>query len=186
MKRFTVVLIALLLGGCALVQRIEAEKQAKELAERNAQLIEQTKAAAAECNTTFRKGNAKIEVDRVKCLNDALTISMPVYGGYQDLVGAYMADRLVIAEKVQSGKMTWAEGNAAIAQRWTEAMNAGEQRANARNAVGAQMAGAVAQQQTAQAANTAAWASMMEAMKPAPNPSVTCTHIPGSITTTCN
>jgi hypothetical protein len=109
------------LGGCGIAQRIEAEKQAKELAERNAQLIEQSNAAIADCNTNFQKGNPKIQVARVKCLNDALSIRMATFGNDKDLVAAFMADRMVIAEKIQNGKMTFAEGDAASAQRWSQA-----------------------------------------------------------------
>ena len=92
-------------------------------------------------------------------------------------------------EIIQNGKMTIAEGNAAIAQRWSQAVSEAEQRTNARNSVIAQGNAAAAQQQAAAAANTAAWASMIQATKPPPvtpvvNPRVTCIHT-GNITT-CN
>jgi hypothetical protein len=154
---------ALALGDCGIAQRIEAEQHAKEIAERNAQLVEQSKAAVADCNTNFPKGNPKIEVARIKCLNDALAIRMPAFGNDRDLVEAFMADRAVIAERIQNNKMTLTEGEAAIAQRWSQAVNEAEQRRNARVSANAQMVGAVAQQRAASAANTAAWASVMEA-----------------------
>jgi hypothetical protein len=155
----------LALGGCGIAQRIEAEQHAKEIAERNAQLIEQSKAAIADCNTNFPKGNPKIEVARMKCLNDAVAIRMPAFGYDKDIVEAFMADRMLIAEKMQNSKMSYTEGEAAIAQRWEQAVNEAEQRRNARVSANAQMVGAVAQQQAASAANTAAWASVIEASK---------------------
>ena len=175
MRAILILTWALALGGCAIAQRIEAEKQAKETAERNAQLVEQSKAAIADCNTNFPKGNPKIEVARIKCLNDAVTIRMPAFGTDQDLVATFLAERAVIAEKIQTGKMTLVEGEAAIAQRWSEAVNQSEQRRNASMSARAQMVGAVAQQQAASAANTAAWASVMEASKPPPSVNQTVT-----------
>jgi hypothetical protein len=194
MCRVWILFCALALSGCGIAQQIQAQEQAKKQAEINAQLVDQAKAAAAACDTNFPKGNPKIEIARVKCLNDAMTIMMPVFGPDQDLAGAFMADRAVIAEKTQNGKMTFAEGNAAIAQRWSQAVSESQQRRNAAMSTNAQVAGAVAQQQAAAAANTAAWASMIQATKPPPltpvvpvvNPSFTCTHFPGSPTTTCN
>jgi DNA-directed RNA polymerase beta' subunit len=174
-RTILVLTCALALGGCAIAQRIEAEKQAKELAERNKALIEQSKAAMADCNTNFPKGNPKIEVARIKCLNEAMAIRMPALGIYQDLVGAYLTDRMLIAEKIQNGKMTLTEGEAAIAQRWSEAVNQIEQRRNARTVANAQMVGAEAQQRAADAANTAAWAAVMEASQPAPSINQTVT-----------
>lgn len=72
-----------------------------------------------------------------------------------------MAKRMAIAEQMQSGKMNFAEGEAAITEKWSQAVSESQQRANARNSV-------TAQQQTAAAANTAAWAAMAQATKPPP------------------
>jgi hypothetical protein len=170
-------LLSTALSACGLAQRMEAEKQNKEL-------VARSDAALADCEANFPKGNPKIEVARVKCLNDAVLIRMPTFGTDQDLAAAFMAQRLVIAEQMQSGKLSFAEGSAAIAEKWSQAVSQSQQRANARNSV-------AAQQQTAAAANTAAWAAMAQATKPPPmqpivNPTITCTHFPGSVTTTCN
>jgi hypothetical protein len=99
-----------------------------------------------------------------------------------------MADRLVIAEKMQNGKMTIAEGNAAISARWSQAVSEAEQRTNARNSV-------ISQQNAANAQNLAAAAAIMQATRPPPvqlppaaapvvNPSFTC--IRNGNVTTCN
>jgi hypothetical protein len=115
-------------------------------------------------------------------LNDAMAIGLPAMPD-QDLVSAYMAERIVIAEQVQAGKMTLDEGVATITARWSQVISENQQRANARNSVAAQQDAAAAQQ-------AAAWAAIAQANKPAPmpaiNPTVTCTHFPGSVTTTCN
>jgi hypothetical protein len=42
----------------------------------------------------------------MKCLNDALAIHMPLFGTDQDLIQTFMADRMVIAEKIEKGEMT--------------------------------------------------------------------------------
>jgi hypothetical protein len=77
--------------------------------------------AVASCNANIAAGNPKTIVARMKCLNDAMTIRMPLFGNDQDLALAFMADRMVVAERVQNGKMTLAEGDAAIAEKWSAA-----------------------------------------------------------------
>jgi hypothetical protein len=191
---FVAVAACLALSGCGIAMQIQAQEQAKKQAAVNAQLVAQSDAAKADCDVKFPPGNAKQAVVRRKCLNDAFSIRLPTLGADQDLAQAVMADAMVIAEKVQNGKMTIAEGNAAIAERWSQAVSESQQRANARNSVMAEQNAAAAQQQAAAAANTAAFASMIQATKPPPitpvvpvvNPSFTCTHFPGSPTTTCN
>ncbi len=194
-RTICVALFAMTLAGCGIAARIEAEKQAKERAAQMHELVEQSKAAVADCNVNFPKGNPKIEVARVKCLNDAMIIRMPTFGTDQDLARVYLADRAMIAERIQSGKMTLAEADAALAEKWSALVSESKQRANARGSVIAQRNMAAAQQQAADAANTAAWASMIEATKPPPmappptpviNPTITCFHPPGSPFSTCN
>ena len=188
MRVVAVLALVLLLAGCGIAQRMEAQNQAEQQAAQNAQLIEQSKAGMADCDVRFPPGNAKQAVVRRQCINDAFSIRLPTFGPDQDIARSVMADAMVIAERVQAGKMTVAEGGAAVAERWSQAVSESQQRVNARNSVMAQQNVAAAQQQAAAAASTAAFASMMQASKPAPvvNPSVTCTHFPGSVTTTCN
>lgn len=186
MRIIVALALALTLAGCGIAQRIQAQEQAKQQAALNAQLVEQSKASMAECDVKFPPGNAKTSVVRRKCINDAFAIRMPTFGSDQDLAQAVMAESMVIAEQVQNGKMTVAQGNAAIAERWSQAVSESQQRANARNSVMAQQSAAAAQEQAAAAANTAAFASMIQATKPAPvvNPGFTCVHT-GNITS-CN
>jgi hypothetical protein len=114
MGRVCVVLLALALSGCGIAKRMEALEQAKQLAA-------QSDAALAECNAKFPAPNPKTVVARVKCLNDAMAIRMPLFGTDQDLALAYMADRMMVAEKIENGKMTMVEGNAAVAEKWSPA-----------------------------------------------------------------
>jgi hypothetical protein len=176
-----VIAVGLLLAGCGIAQRIQAQKEAKEQAARNAELIERSKAAMADCNVKFQPANPKTAVARRKCVNDGFAIQMPALTSDQDLAQRVMAESMAIAEQVQAGKITVVQGNAAVAERWSQAVSESQQRANARNSVAAQQNVAAAQQQAADAANTAAWASMIQAAK---NPTVTCVH--NANITTCN
>jgi hypothetical protein len=147
--------LSLALAGCGTAPRVQADDQAKQQAAVNPRLIEQSKAAMAACDATFPAGNPKTAVARRKCINDGFAIRLPSFGPDQDLVRAVMADGMVIAEQVQSGKMTIAEGNAAIAEKWSKAVTESQRRANSKNSVLAQQSAAAAQQQSAAAAEAA-------------------------------
>jgi len=144
---------------------MQAQEQAKQLAS-------QSDLAIGDCNAKLPPDNPKTVVARTKCLNDAMAIRMPLFGTDQDLAQAFMADRMMVAEKVQNGKMTMAEGNAAIAEKWSQAVSESQRRRNATLFVAAQQAAAAAQGSAA----SAAWAAMARP--------VTCMHT-GNMTT-CN
>ena len=124
---------SLALSGCAVAPRVQADDQAK--AADNAQLIEQSKAAMAACDAKFPAGDATTAVVRRKCINDGFAIKLPIFGPDQDLVRGVMADSMVIAGQVQTGKMTIAGGNAAIAEKWSKAVTESQRRANSKNSV---------------------------------------------------
>jgi hypothetical protein len=145
MYRVCIVLCALALSGCAAAMQIQAQEQAKKQAAINAQLVAQSDVAKADCNVKFPSDKPRQAVARRKCLNDAFSIKLPTFGADQDLIQAVLADDVVIAERVQNGKMTTADGNAAIAARWSQAVSESQQRANARNSVMAQDNAAAAQ-----------------------------------------
>lgn len=155
----TISVLGLALAGCGISQRAEREQQVQDLAARNAQLQEQGRIAVAACDAQYQKGNPKTAVARIKCLNDGLSIQLPTFGPDQDLVQAFMAERVVIAERIQAGKMTYAEGTAAIAEKWSQAVNVSQQRRDVTAAVAAQQSAAAAQQQ---AANLAAAGLIMQ------------------------
>jgi hypothetical protein len=155
----TVLIVALALTGCAVAQHIPADDQAKQQAADSAQLLQQSKTAMAACDSEFPAGNPKIAVARRQCINDGFTIRLPTFGPDQDLVRGVLADSMVVAEKVQDGTMTIAEGNAAIAEKWSQAVAASQKRANSKNSVLAQQSAMAAQQQ--QAGSPGAGATVM-------------------------
>ncbi len=138
----------LALSGCAIAPRAQADEPSKQPAAANARLIEQSKAAMAACDAKFPAGDPTTAVVRRQCINDGFAIKLPTFGPDQDLVRGVMADSMVIAGQVQSGKMTIAEGNAAIAEKWSKAVSESQRRANSKNSVLAQQSAAAAQQQS--------------------------------------
>jgi hypothetical protein len=143
-RQICVVFVALMIAGCGIARQYQAREQTQQL-----QL--QAKAANDDCNAKFPMGNPKIEVARVQCLNSTFAILMPTFGPDQDLAQVFMADRLVIAEQIQGGKIDLAEGNAEIAAKWSEVVSESQQRQMARQSV-------AAQEQSARAASLAALA----------------------------
>ena len=111
------------LAGCGIAHRTQAQDQANLQAARNAQLVTQSDFALADCNAKFPAGNPKIQVARMRCLNDALAIQMPIFGPYQDLMQTWMAARMAVAEQIQNRKMTIAEGDAIIAEKWSQVVS---------------------------------------------------------------
>jgi hypothetical protein len=150
-----VFVLGLALCGCGTAPRVQADDQTKQQAAVNARLIEESKAAMAACDAKFPAGDPKTAVVRRTCINDGFAIKLPTFGPDQDLVRAVMADSMVIAEQVQNGKMTIAEGNAAIAEKWSEAVTESQRRANSKNSVLAQQSAAAAQLPSAAAAEDA-------------------------------
>ena len=120
---------------------------------------EQSRTAVANCDFRYPKDNPKIAVARIKCLNEAFSIQLPTLTPDQDLAQSFMAERMVIAERIKAGKMTMAEGQAAMAEKWSQVVSASQQRRDAANAVGAQQDAAAAQQR---AANLAAVGLIMQ------------------------
>lgn len=172
-----VLAVGLALAGCSLAPHLPAEEPAKQQAAPNAQLMEQSKTAMAACDAQFPAGNPKTAVARRKCINDGFAIRLPTFGPDQDLVRGVLADSMVIAEKVQNGDMTIAEGNAAIAEKWSQAVTKSQQRANSKNSVLAQQSAAAGQQQGAAPATDAA-------IVPVDLPGFTCNQ--NGTAVTCN
>lgn len=167
--------VSLALCGCGTAPRVQADDQAKQQAAGNAQLIEQSKAAMAACDAKFPAGDPKTAVVRRKCINDGFAIRLPTFGPDQDLVRTVLADSMVIAEQVQSGKMTIADANAAMAEKWSKAVTESQRRANSKNSVLAQQSAAVVQQQQPAAADAAG-------VTPVDLPNFTCSQN-GNMTT---
>lgn len=175
-KAFTIA-VSLALCGCGVARQYQEAEQAK-------QLKAQAEAAVADCNGKYPAGNPKIEVTRVQCLNSAFAILMPTLGADEDLAQVFMADRLVIAEQIQSGKLDLAEGSAQIAAKWSEVVSESQRRQTARQSVAAQQAVASAQQTQAFAASLAA----INAAAPRPAPAPVIMQQPSTVRlqTSCN
>jgi hypothetical protein len=145
MHRICVALaLAALLVGCGIARQ-------RELAAQIAALREQSAAAMKECGEKFPPGNPKIAVARAQCVNGAFAILQPTMP-YPDLIQVFMADHLAVAEEVQIGRTTIAQGNAILAHKWSELV-AEEQRRNLANR------SVMAAEQQASAASSAAAAS---------------------------
>jgi hypothetical protein len=133
-----------------------ANYQAQQQAARAAQLNGQWKVAEQDCAKRFPVVTSQNVVPAVKCLDAAMEIIMPTYGSNQDLARTFMAQRLVIAEQIQSGKITPTEGVAATKQRWSEANTEAQRRNAIAQTAAAQQNAAAAQQRAAEAARAAA------------------------------
>jgi hypothetical protein len=99
-------LLVTALSGCA-------DYQAQQRAKAAAQLNEQYKAALQECKNKIPTVRPQNVVTATQCSNAAVAILLPTYGSNQDLTQTFMAQPLAIAQQVQSGKITAAEGAAA-------------------------------------------------------------------------
>ena len=159
-------MLCVLLAGCGIAARMQAEQHAKELRA-------QSDAAATACKSNFAADEPKTYLAKQRCLNDAVTIALPTLPN-QDLVLAYLADRVAIGEQVQAGKMTVAQGNAAIADKRSWMISEDQNRRNAATSVAAQVAGAAAAQQSAAAQQQAASTATMQALNPPMRAPVTC------------
>ena len=158
MRRLCVALaLAALIAGCGLARQ-------RELAAQMAALREQSAAAMKECGEKF----PKMAVTRAQCVNAALVIVQPTLP-YPDLLQVYMADHMVVAEDIQAGRTSIAQGNAVLARKWSELVGEEQRRRLANRTV-------TAQEQTAAAASSTAAASWQAA---GPR---TCNYGAGTIT----
>lgn len=144
----SVLLLAAVLAGCGLEQ-IAAQQRAAEL-KQQAQLAED------DCHARFPTENRTNVVAEMQCLNNATSIYLPALGSNADLVQAYMAYRMSIAEQYQNGQITQAQGLAMIREKWSQFLS----EAQHRNAVAQSVA---AQQQAAAAAEWQAFGQAVAA-----------------------
>jgi hypothetical protein len=130
LRALSFIALALTLCGCGLARQ-------RELQERNAALQEQSKAAMQECDAKFPKGVVATVVPRIQCLNDAMAIVRPTSRN-PDLLESFMASRSAIAERIQKGQITMAQGNEEIANKWSQVVAEDQRRALANRSVSAQ------------------------------------------------
>jgi hypothetical protein len=133
MRKFHLVslcVIASMLGGCGMIARHERqEAMAKAQAD--------VQAANAQCDEQFPPGHPEHAVARAKCGMDAAR-PLRQFATSPDLFDNFWAHRVLIAEKVQAGKLTVAEANVQIADLQTQLTNQDQQRNLANRSVGAQ------------------------------------------------
>jgi hypothetical protein len=129
-----VVALCATVGGCGLIAR-------KELQEKQQAAIAEMQAGFAECKARFPEGS-KQYVAKQQCDSAAAQVIRP-YMTYPDLFDRAQADRAVIAERLQAGRITVAEAKQATASKSQIAED--EQRRNlAARSVGAQESAAAA------------------------------------------
>lgn len=116
-----IVVLASVLCGCGLARQQEMRSE-------RAALKEQASAAAQECQAKFPPGVVTTAIARAQCVNDAVAITRPAWN-YPDLLNSFMATRMAVAERIQKGQITVAQGNEQIANKWSEVV-AEEQRRN--------------------------------------------------------
>jgi hypothetical protein len=125
MLRVFHIAIALTLVGCSLARppsstdgaTAQQANLAAAAAAQRATAKETFKTRASACTQKFQgQQNALM---RAQCVNDAMNVLLPVVP-YPDLLRTLMAYRLAVVEQYQSGKITLAQANAAIAQKVSE------------------------------------------------------------------
>jgi hypothetical protein len=130
MRILLFVMVAVFLSNCGIIREREMRAQAEELRAKSL-------AASQACDNTLPAGNPKTAMARAKCQTDALTILRPI-SPYPDLMDQYIASRIAIAERVQNGQVTIAQGNELITQKRSELIAEEQRRSLANRAVSAQ------------------------------------------------
>ena len=123
MRAFKTSMLCLLVGGCMMT----AQQQQQE---RIAQIKAESDRIFAECDTKFKKVKGQF-VNRATCMQPGLNLYRPLTP-YADLLDQEIALRMAVAEKLDSGKMTIAEGDLALTQGHSQVASE-EQRRNASN-----------------------------------------------------
>jgi hypothetical protein len=102
----------------------------------------QQESRLAACDVNFPPA-AKKYMDHAKCVNDAVNVIRP-FVPYPDLLDQDNANRMLMAERLQQGKMTPAEATQEMAQRRSQVLAEEQRRGLANRAVSAQESAAAA------------------------------------------
>ena len=145
MRAFCVaVVLGLTVASCGIARQARIQE-----------LQAQSLAASQRCDVSVPAGNAKTAVERAKCQTQAWAILRPIMP-YPDLLDLMIASRLTIAEQIQNGKLTIAQGNEQIAAKRSE-LAAEEQRRNLANRSVAAQEGMAAASQSAAGPHSCTW-----------------------------
>ena len=129
MRTLAVLALCAMVGGCGLIAR-------KELQEKQQAAIAEMQAGFIECKTRFPEGS-KQYVAKHQCDSAAAQLIRP-YMTYPDLFDREQADRAVLAERLQAGKMTLAEANQQATSNKSQIAEDEQRRNLAARSVGAQ------------------------------------------------
>jgi hypothetical protein len=135
-KLWVAAFIGLAVASCGLARQ-------REMQERATALNAQSQAAAEACNTTVPAGNPKTAVARARCQMDALEIRRPIVT-YPDLMDSFIATRMSVAEQIQNGRLTIAQGTEILANKNSELVSEEQRRNLSKRAVAAQESAAAA------------------------------------------
>ena len=135
MRLLGVLALCAVVGGCGLIAR-------KELQEKQQAAIAEMQAGFAECRSRFPDGS-KQYVAKQQCDTAAAQAIRP-FMTYPDLFDREQADRAVIAERLQGGKITLAEANQQAAAAHSQIAEDEQRRNLASRSVGAQESAAAA------------------------------------------
>jgi hypothetical protein len=130
MQAILAVFILLAVTGCGIVRQREFQARVDELKAKSHE-------AGQQCNVTWPPGDPKTAVSRAKCQGDALAIIRPI-APYPDVLDLFIASRITIAERLQSGQLTIAQANEAIAAKRSELVAEEQRRQLAKRALAAQ------------------------------------------------
>jgi tryptophanyl-tRNA synthetase len=112
------------LGGCGLAARAERQKQM-------AAAVATAQQGYADCKTQFPE-ESKQALDRNKCSYEVAKLNIRPFVTYPDLFDTDWAEKLAVAEKLQAGKITFAEANQQATEHHSQIV-AEEQRRNLSN-----------------------------------------------------
>jgi hypothetical protein len=135
------------------------------------ELLAQAKAAALACDEKLPAGNSRTAVARAQCQFEAAKISRPTVI-FPDLADTFWATRMRVAEEVQGGKLTIAQGNEIISNKNSEVTTEGQRRMAADRAISAQ-------ENANRAALFAAYMASLKPSTPPPNHSINCNSMSG-------
>jgi hypothetical protein len=135
-RRSLALLISVAVTGCGIIRQQQIDEQI-------AALRQQSALAFEDCNRRFLGENPKNAVSRAQCTNAAFAIIEPTLP-YPDLLHVFMTQNLAIAEDVQHGRLTVAQGNAAMMQKLSDLVGEEQRRSLTGRSVAAQESAAAA------------------------------------------
>jgi hypothetical protein len=162
------IVASLSLAGCGIIQRQQQQSQDADIRERRA-------AGMEDCKAKFQTSpTSKNHADRARCIVDMENSLPSLSGAMPDLVQLRQANTILLAARVDQGKLTAEEANVQMAEINSALVTEGVRRQNASRMAGAQEQAAEAQRQAAFAQTMSALAASQPRPQPTSAP-VNCT-----------